>query len=157
MTASDNARDSSKFKSFVARNFNFKKWADWDRSQSMTNYFLGVIRFFFIPKAKDKGPIKPFEEVIAEMKMKDDEIQKQGNALRNLARWSLCFAFVLYVYVMYQLVYGGVLAVVLGTILIFVTLAIAFRYHFWYFQIKQRKLGCTIREWFKGTFMGGNE
>jgi len=23
----------------------------------------------------------------------------------------------------------------------------AFRYHFWYFQIQQRKLGCTLEDW----------
>ncbi len=28
----------------------------------------------------------------------------------------------------------------------------AFRYHFWYFQIKQRKLGCTLNEWLETYF-----
>jgi intracellular multiplication protein IcmV len=28
-----------------------------------------------------------------------------------------------------------------------VAFANAFRAHFWYFQTKQRKLGCTIQEW----------
>lgn len=27
----------------------------------------------------------------------------------------------------------------------------AFRYHFWYFQIKHRKLGCSFEEWKSGT------
>ena len=26
----------------------------------------------------------------------------------------------------------------------------AFRYHFWHFQIKHRKLGCTFKEWWQG-------
>lgn len=29
-------------------------------------------------------------------------------------------------------------------------LAQGFRYHFWYFQIKNRKLGCTLKEWRNG-------
>jgi len=31
----------------------------------------------------------------------------------------------------------------------------AFRFNFWYFQIKQRKLGCTFQEWRRGTLGDG--
>ena len=32
--------------------------------------------------------------------------------------------------------------------------AFAFRYHFWYFQIKSRKLGCSIDEWWNSKLKG---
>jgi intracellular multiplication protein IcmV len=30
----------------------------------------------------------------------------------------------------------------------------AFRYHFWLFQIKTQKLGCTLNDWFQAHFRG---
>ncbi len=42
-----------------------------------------------------------------------------------------------------------------GMLLCFATamlfLSQAFRFHFWHFQIKHRKLGCTFKEWWQGT------
>jgi hypothetical protein len=40
----------------------------------------------------------------------------------------------------------------LGLAALMVCLAQAFRYHFWLFQLRKGKLGCTLREWFNGFF-----
>jgi intracellular multiplication protein IcmV len=42
---------------------------------------------------------------------------------------------------------GFMLALACTTIL----LCYAFRFHFWHFQIKHRKLGCTFADWWSGT------
>lgn len=36
-----------------------------------------------------------------------------------------------------------------------ISLAQAFYYHFWMFQMKQRRLGCSWREWWNASFSGG--
>ena len=35
-----------------------------------------------------------------------------------------------------------------------IALVLAFRYHFWYFQMKQHKLGCTFNEWYRQGLLG---
>lgn len=45
----------------------------------------------------------------------------------------------------------GMLIAVLVGILAF---AYAFRSHFWLFQLKQRRLGCTFQEWLSSTVQG---
>jgi intracellular multiplication protein IcmV len=39
----------------------------------------------------------------------------------------------------------------------FVILTQVFRYHFWIFQIRHRRLGCTFREWLDTSFFSGKK
>ena len=63
-------------------------------------------------------------------------------------------AMMLFLYFLYNLFYGRYAAVLLSSIVMLLALVIAFRYHFWYFQIQQRKLGCTLSDWFWQGLMG---
>lgn len=47
--------------------------------------------------------------------------------------------------------YGNFAAFVLALACVAILLSYAFRFHFWHFQIKHRKLGCTFAEWWKGS------
>jgi intracellular multiplication protein IcmV len=57
----------------------------------------------------------------------------------------------------YQLFYGSYQAAIVSFIILWIALVLAFRYHFWYFQIKNRKLGCTVYEWYRGLLGDKNE
>lgn len=57
-------------------------------------------------------------------------------------------------YLVYLIIGGhwkGVL-VCFGVVLLAASLA--FRYHFWLFQLEKRKLGCSFREWLKEGLLG---
>ena len=51
---------------------------------------------------------------------------------------------------LYLLFSGFLLSCLLAIAVSILSLSQAFRYHFWYFQIKHRKLGCTFEEWREG-------
>lgn len=51
----------------------------------------------------------------------------------------------------YFLVKGAFLDVLFCVAAIALFLSQAFKYHFWLFQIRSRKLGCTIKEWRQGA------
>ncbi len=46
--------------------------------------------------------------------------------------------------------YGRISAFILSMACVAILLCYAFRFHFWHFQIKHRKLGCTFDEWWSG-------
>lgn len=52
----------------------------------------------------------------------------------------------------YFLLTGYLAPVLLSMAVAILFLSQAFKYHFWLFQIKKRKLGCTLQEWWAGQF-----
>ena len=90
------------------------------------------------------------------MGLTEDDLKIRMLNFRRMYLAMIGGAFAFYAYAMYQMLYGGVLSVILSLVLSFVSLALAFRYHFWHFQIKHRKLGCSFQEWFRTSFMGGD-
>lgn len=148
---------STPIKDYVISLFDIRGWADWDRLRGTSNYFLRVFRRLFTIRAVKPSQIKSFEQVIEEQGLTEETLQAQAKGLKRLYISMLLLAGCFYVYGMYELLYGGFLSVVLSLVLMFVSLALAFRYHFWYFQIQSRKLGCSLSEWFKATFIKGGE
>lgn len=142
---------------FFKRVFNFRAWADWDRTQTISNYFMNTIRRLFLIQPAKASQIKSFEDVVAELKLTETDLIVKAKSLKRLCILMIVLACLFYSYGMYQLLYGSYLGVLLSLVLMCVTLALAFRYHFWYFQIRHRKLGCKISEWFKASFMDGGQ
>jgi len=157
MNSSDHSFFSPKVRHLFNRLFNIRAWSDWDRAQSISNYFLGTLRRLFVPQPVKKANAKSFDDIVTELKLSDKAIKAKAMALKRLCIFMLCLAVSFYGYGMYQLLYGSILAVILSLVLMLISLSLAFRYHFWYFQIERRKLGCTLSEWFKETFMGENQ
>ena len=87
--------------------------------------------------------------------MTDADMGVQIKALFRLSLLMSSIAFLFLMYVIYQLVYGSLQGALLTLAMVLVALAFAFRYHFWYFQLKQGQLGCTISMWFKQGLLGG--
>lgn len=127
-------------------------WFDWDRMKAFTQYLVSGIGQLFVPqKAK---VVEPFEEAKARMNLTDSELLARQKGLFRLSIIMVVFAILLFVYAVTLLVEGSIRGFILGLVVTTIALILAFRYHFWYFQIKERKLGCTIQEWFKQGIMG---
>ncbi len=141
----------------IKKFFNVRAWSDWDRSESIATYFLTILRRLFVPQQEKKADIKSFDDVVKGLQLTDDELRSRAKNLKQLCLFMIGIGACFYCYGMYQLLYGGALGVILSCVLMFISFAMAFRYHFWYFQIEHRKLGCKISEWFKESFMGDNQ
>lgn len=153
---SEKSRPSA-VKKYFRSIFNLRAWSDWNRVEQTYNYFLTVFRKLFVIRAVDPSQIKSFDQTMEELGLTDETLEAKKKGLRRLYFTMLVLAGFFYVYGMYELLYGGFLSFILSVVFMFVALAMAFRYHFWCFQIKQRKLGCRFSEWFKATFVNGGE
>lgn len=100
---------------------------------------------FFIPQHSTQA--ESFEAAIARLKLTEtDLLVKQKNLMTLavvffiMAMGSLLNALYLFWKTAF---FGGGFSVVLALC----CLAFAFRYHFWAFQIRNRKLGCSVEDW----------
>lgn len=137
----------------LKKTFNVRLWSDADRLKSFFLFLLNAVKSLFIPQQKDAP--ESFEAAQARLKMTDADMGVQIKALFRLSLLMSSIAFLFLMYVIYQLVYGSLQGALLTLAMVLVALAFAFRYHFWYFQLKQGQLGCTISMWFKQGLLGG--
>ncbi|KGP62798.1 type IV secretion protein IcmV [Legionella norrlandica] len=137
------------------RIINVRKWSDWDRMKSLTMYLVNGVKRLFLPQTPTQ--VESFDEAVKKLKLNDADLIIKQNALFRLSIIMVIAAFGLFVYMGYQLFYGTFKAAIISLIIVLIALVLAFRYHFWYFQIKHRKLGCTIKEWYRQGLLGEKE
>ncbi len=148
-------RSSSRTKNVFRRIFNVKTWGDWDRMRSFTLYLTRGFKKFFIPQKAEVR--ESFEAAKARLNLSDKDLIARQKGLLRLSLLMVSMAVVLFIYAIYHFFTGGYIAFILSLVVMAIALVLAFRYHFWYFQIKNRKLGCTLNEWFMQGIMGDKQ
>lgn len=136
----------------IKRILNFRQWADWDRMKAFTLYLAQGIGRLFSPKEPETK--ESFKAAISRLKLSQKELLAKKNGLLRLAVFMVTLAFIIFIYAVYNFFMGYIIAACLSFVVMFIALVLAFRYHFWYFQIQQQKLGCTIGEWFRVGILG---
>ncbi len=132
--------------------FNVRLWMGTDRIQSYWQFIVSSIKNMLVPRQKVEG--ETFEEAKIRMNLSDDELLIRQRALFRLSLLMVVICLFLGAYALYQLFYGSIPGFVLTLSIMCVSAVTGFRYHFWYFQIKEKKLGCSVREWFKFGLLG---
>jgi intracellular multiplication protein IcmV len=151
----DSGSKRGRMRRLIDKYVDFKTWMDIERSKSINGFFLNIIRRIFLLQKPDPKTKKTFETVMQEMQLTDKDITERLKTFKLMYLIMLLAAFLFYAYAIYEVMYGGILSMLLSGVFSFVCLALAFRYHFWHYQIKVRKLGCSLKEWFRNSFMGG--
>lgn len=90
-----------------------------------------------------------FEAALVRLNLTETDIQKRASEFRRLALIFSMLAIALVIYLFYMVSQKALVAS-LGTLgILLVVLGQLFRCHFWLYQIRCRKLGCTFKDWFK--------
>lgn len=142
----------SKIFRLISSIFNVRAWFDWDRVRAFTLYLVTGFKKLFVPQKPQQ--VDSFKEVSKKMDLNDESLSKKEQALLRLSILMLSFACIILGYAGYQLFYGSIKAFLVSFVLTLIALTLAFRYHFWYYQIRHRKLGCTFDEWFRQGLLG---
>lgn len=145
-------QSKSSTKSVLARVFNVREWSDWNRVRAGGKSIEGAAKDLFVLKTTQV--VETFDEAQRRMKLTDENLAERARALFNWSVLMLFFSVLLLVYALYHFVYGSFHAGILVLALVCLAISLSFRYSFWYFQIKNRKLGCSFQEWFQYTFKG---
>lgn len=145
-------KSASRTKRLVTRLFNVRSWLDVARVRAGRQYISDACGTWFNPQKIKK--IESFQAATARLNLNDEDLRIRQRGLLRLSIIMACMSFVIFAYTLYNLFYGRYMAVLLSTVVMLLGLVLAFRYHFWYFQIKHRKLGCSVYEWFSQGLLG---
>ncbi len=106
-----------------------------------------------------KEPKNPttFADAVARLQLTEAEIDEKAQSLFRMAMFFLAFAVGMFAYAMYLFWQSSPHGAFAATGISLVIFAMAFRYHFWFFQVKHRKLGCTFKEWWNSSVDGSKQ
>lgn len=134
--------------------FNPRVWFGLDNVRSVTTFFLSFIEQFLVLQPKNKKGAETFKQAVAKFDLDETALKTKSMGLKRLSYILVTMAGFLFLYCLYQFCFGSFRSALIAFVEVGVALVLAFRYHFWHFQIEHRKLGCSIKEWFKESFTG---
>ena len=129
-----------------------RKWAGTRVSEKFGSSLRDILRGLLTVKKSNKQ--ETFEHAVDQQQLKETDLQVRMLGyywLSVLCFSSMCGMLSYGIYLFHNGHFPGGLVAIGMSAAIF---AIGFRYHFWYFQIKQRRLGCTFKEWFNQGILG---
>lgn len=88
-----------------------------------------------------------FEEALVRLNLTEDDVQSRIKEFSRLAMIFMIMAVLSFIYSTYNAAMGSISGFLLGFIVTLIVLCRVFYFHFWLFQLKQRKLGCSVKEW----------
>lgn len=139
--------------------FNPKAWVGYNSLKDHSLLIWSCITGIFSRgsnNTKRSDQPESFENTLVKLNISEPELALI--ARRNLlyALWFLMLVFCDLCYAIYLIWYHHAFASFLISLaLVVFLLAQVFKYHFWYFQIKQRRLGCTFKQW-KNSLLTGS-
>ncbi|OGT47945.1 MAG: hypothetical protein A3E83_08915 [Gammaproteobacteria bacterium RIFCSPHIGHO2_12_FULL_41_20] len=130
--------------------FNPTAWFGYESFKSnnrMIGWLLRGLLFLSQPEQHET-----FEEAIQRLNLTDVDLRDTEQTYRVYAWFFVILGVAALVFGLYLLFHHGMfLSLLLSLSAMALFLSQAFKYHFWAFQIKHRKLGCTYREWRRGS------
>jgi intracellular multiplication protein IcmV len=123
-------------------------WIDYNSLKNLNKSLYTLLSDLFrVPKATR---VETFEQAVQRFHLNEDEIKNIEIEYRTYAFCLLIFgigvlAFAFYLFLHHGSIHGGMIAIAVAGF----CFAQALKYDFWAFQIQQRKLGCTLKDWKK--------
>lgn len=137
--------------------FNPRAWFGYDFLKDQTQSIWTLAKTIFSPKIETPAAGETFDDAMRRLAITEPALHLlQKNyfyfslVLSSLGLLGFIVAF-LFLFNLHLVDF--ILACCVGAILF----SQAFRFHFWYFQMKHRKLGCTFAEWYSGKIKNAGE
>lgn len=131
----------------VIFNFRVTKWIGLDQIKANSKNLFNIGQSLVTPQQANYT--ETFEEALVRLNITEEQIQLRKKEFTRLMIIYLVIASIIFIYSIYiAYKYKNVMGFIMGFALTLFALTHAFRYHFWIYQIKHRKLGCTLRDWF---------
>jgi intracellular multiplication protein IcmV len=134
------------------------KLGDW-MGLSITAGVFGLLKDIaitvFMPwKRTAGGPPETFDEAITRMNLSEKDIAERQKMFLQQTILYFTLGIGVIIYGVMLAFDHAITAMIMCLVVSLVAFANAFRAHFWYFQTKQRRLGCTIQEWLNAGLGG---
>lgn len=147
-------------KGSLLNNVNVKAWVGADNIKRSTMTLRDIFTTFFFAGRAKKGAgtqTLSFDEAMKQYGLSEEDIKKQMKYSLLMLRLYIIFFVLMVVYAFYLLLVQNQLkAALFDFILVLVLASFMFKESFNYFQMKQRRLGCTFKEWLSFLLKRGN-
>jgi intracellular multiplication protein IcmV len=124
---------------------NFPKWMGVKYLGGSVKVSAQILRDLTTPKKATRQ--ETFEQALLRLRISEQDLAVRAQQLFWLFLLFSALALAIFGYTCYlfsQSAYRGGCA---GFVVMAIAATLAFKHHFWLFQIKQRRLGCSWREW----------
>lgn len=128
------------------------RWLGWKQISANTANLKDIIVRLFIPQKPTHE--ETFDQAIARLNLTEEQIQKRYQMFFYQLIFWVSFAVIILGYAIYLAGRHSPHGFLACIAIALVVLSQAFRAHFWIFQIKQRRLGCTFREYLNSGILG---
>ena len=140
----------AKRRSFMGRLFDTRvdKWMSWDYLSETTSRIKGTVST--LAKPEQAKFHETFQEAMIRLGLTEEDLKKRHSEFTRLFILFVIIGLGIIGYAVYMAYLGHFGACLISFCLAGFSFAQAFKWHFWLFQIRHRKLGCTIKEWLDG-------
>ena len=122
------------------------KWMSIPYLKEVTGRTGSLVKSLVVPKKATRK--ETFEQALERLNITEADLIQRQKEFTRLVYVFLSIAAVIISYAIYMIIKGYAIVGLIALCLSLYTLSQAFHFHFWLFQMKNRKLGCTLTEWF---------
>lgn len=126
--------------------FNPAGWLDYDGLKNQNRTMYSILKSMFSKEVPARQ--ETFEQAKERLGLTDDDVKHIETNYRIYAIIFLVIGIIIFAYAFFLLFrYFTLTGWLLGLAASAYSLSLAFKFDFWSFQIRQRKLGATFSEW----------
>lgn len=134
---------------------NYKKLVGLEQLKESYQNASSSAAEIFKSKKSAAIPLKEtFEEAVQRLNLTPEMLENRKQSFFKMALFYLTIASILGIYLITLLMSKSFLASLITFVLVIVALALFYREHFWYTQMKQKRLGLNFKDWVGYTFRG---
>jgi intracellular multiplication protein IcmV len=132
---------------------NIRKWSSYDEVKVSALAITHSIKDLYGVGRGNAERVESFDAAVQRLQLTEDDIKKRTRSFLYSSLVYFFIALALFAYTIYMMsVSRAIFAIVVCFILILLMLVYSFREHFWYMQMKKRKVGCSFKEWIAFIF-----
>lgn len=137
-------------KNTVKTNTNVKSWSAWNTIKENANVVKGFANDIKVPDAINPGVKVTFEDAMKKYGVSESDLASRMKSHFTVAIFCGLLGLAALIWTIYLLTKLMFLSSLVGIALSLLMFSYGFREHFYYYQIKQRRLNCTVKEWLSG-------
>ena len=148
-----NNKKSGKIRKFGRRFLNPSAWMGKEQIVNTGKAIKDNAKDIFT--VKDNAVVQEsFADAMLRLNMSEQDVLNRQYSLKKLYIIFAMLSLSIFGYFIYNLINFYWIASLMSLGLAAALLGFAFKYHFWYFQLRERRLGCTLEEWWHVGILG---
>lgn len=125
-------------------------WVGYKYLKNIANSIYAYVKSMLKGAHSKAVKKETFMQAVERLQLTEEDLQKKSRHFTHQIYFFLLLATCCLVYSFYLFFQAAIFAAIFSLFIVVFLLLKAYIAHFWRFQIKQRKLGCTFKEWLHG-------